>query len=89
MRLSVLDSGHSFKHRALLGFIRMVSRKTPADVVKTLADALTKALQDPEVVAWARQADIPLPIVTPAQADRVLHEQIDFFERWKKYLKPS
>ena len=36
MRLSVLDSGHSFKHKALLGFIRMVSRKTPADVVKTL-----------------------------------------------------
>jgi tripartite-type tricarboxylate transporter receptor subunit TctC len=59
------------------------------DIVKILADALTKALQDSEVVAWARQAEIPLPIVTPAQADRVLHEQIDFFERWKKYLKPS
>ena len=61
----------------------------PADIVNTLADALAKAMQDPEVVAWARQSEIPLAITTPAQAARVLHEQIDFFERWKKYLKPS
>jgi hypothetical protein len=36
MRLAILDSGHAFKHKALLGFIKMVSRKPAPDVVKTL-----------------------------------------------------
>jgi tripartite-type tricarboxylate transporter receptor subunit TctC len=63
--------------------------RLPADIVNILSDALSKAMQDPEVVAWARRSDVPLAITSPAQADRVLHEQIDFFERWKRYLKPS
>jgi len=36
MRLSVLDHGHSFKKKALLGFIKLVSRRPAPDVVKTL-----------------------------------------------------
>src|SRR5581483_10620298 len=61
----------------------------PPAIVETLAGALTKAMKDPDVVAWAREADVPLAAETPAEATRVLHEQIDFFERWKKYLKPG
>ena len=61
----------------------------PSDIVKVLADALQKALKDPEVVAWARKFEVPLLIETPAEATRVLHEQVDFFERWKKFLKPG
>lgn len=36
MRLEVLDRGHTFGRKALLGFIKMVSRMPVADVVKTL-----------------------------------------------------
>jgi len=61
----------------------------PTGIVKILADALDKAMKDPEVVQWARRSDVPLASETPAQAERVLHEQIDFFERWKKFLKPG
>jgi tripartite-type tricarboxylate transporter receptor subunit TctC len=61
----------------------------PPAIVKILADALEKAMKDPEVVQWARRSDVPLASETPAQAERVLHEQIDFFERWKKFLKPG
>jgi tripartite-type tricarboxylate transporter receptor subunit TctC len=61
----------------------------PPAIVKTLADALEKAMKDPEVVEWARRSEVPLTSETPLQADRVLHEQIDFFERWKRFLKPG
>ncbi len=36
MRLSKLDHGHSFGVRWFLRFVRLVSRKEPPDVVKTL-----------------------------------------------------
>ena len=61
----------------------------PPDIMRILSEALAKAVKDPEVVEWARKSDMPLALETPAQADRLLHEQIDFFERWKKYLKPG
>ncbi|MCE9578688.1 MAG: hypothetical protein K8W52_36520 [Deltaproteobacteria bacterium] len=36
MRLAKVSHGHTFKKRMLLRFIRLVSRKEPPDVVKTL-----------------------------------------------------
>ncbi len=36
MRLAILDSGHAFKAKVLLGFIKLVSRREPPDVIKTL-----------------------------------------------------
>ncbi|MDB4960299.1 MAG: hypothetical protein JWP01_298 [Myxococcales bacterium] len=36
MRLAVLDDGHRLRHKALLRFIGVVSRKPPPDVIKTL-----------------------------------------------------
>lgn len=36
MRLSVLDHGHKLKTKAFLGFIKLVSRRPPPDVIKTL-----------------------------------------------------
>jgi tripartite-type tricarboxylate transporter receptor subunit TctC len=62
---------------------------TEPSIIKILGDALDKALRDPELIEWARHSDVPIAIETPAQTERVLHEQIDFFERWKKYLKPG
>ena len=36
MRLAVLDRGHAFRAKVLLGFIKLVSRRDPPDVIKTL-----------------------------------------------------
>ena len=36
MRLRILERGHRWGARAFLGFVRLASRKEPADVVKTL-----------------------------------------------------
>ena len=36
MRLAILDSGHSFGTKALLAFIRLVSRQPVPDVVKLM-----------------------------------------------------
>ena len=36
MRLAVLDSGHKLPAKALFGFIRLVSRRPPPDVIKLL-----------------------------------------------------
>ena len=36
MRLATFEGGHSFKHRALLAFIRTVSRQRVPDVVRLL-----------------------------------------------------
>jgi hypothetical protein len=36
VRLAILDRGHRFGTRFFLRFVRLVSRKEPADVVKTL-----------------------------------------------------
>jgi len=53
VRLSILDHGHSFKKKALLGFIKLVSRRPPPDVVKTLlyrgdffGDHMSKVFQE-------------------------------------------
>jgi len=36
MRLDILDHGHGWKQKALLRFIKLVSRMAPPDVLKTL-----------------------------------------------------
>lgn len=58
----------------------------PNDIRDTLSAALIKAMADPAVVAWARQADVTLQSETAAQASRILADQEKFFQKWKKYL---
>ncbi len=36
MRLAVLDHGHGLKGKALLAFIKLVSKRPPPDVIKLL-----------------------------------------------------
>lgn len=60
--------------------------RLPADVKGTLATALAKAMAEPQVVAWAKKADIELSPKTPDQAVAILHDQAKFFAKWKKYL---
>jgi tripartite-type tricarboxylate transporter receptor subunit TctC len=58
----------------------------PNDIRDTLSSALIKALADPAVVAWAKQADVELRPETAAQAAQILADQEQFFQKWKKYL---
>jgi tripartite-type tricarboxylate transporter receptor subunit TctC len=59
---------------------------TPADIQNVLSAALSKALADPKVVAWAKQNDILMRSKTPAEAAALVARQRDFFERWKRIL---
>lgn len=59
----------------------------PAEIMDALAAALTKALADPEVAAWARKTDAGLDPETPVQAAATLHAEIAFYDKWKPYLK--
>jgi tripartite-type tricarboxylate transporter receptor subunit TctC len=61
----------------------------PAEIKAALADALGKALGDPQIVDWAKQADINLACETPDQAAATLTDQEKFFAKWKTYLVPS
>ncbi len=61
-----------------------------APEVKTaLATALGQALADPQVVDWAKKADINLGSETPEQAAATLADQAKFFDKWKPYLVPG
>lgn len=61
----------------------------PPDVKAVLADALTKALSDPEVKAWAEKADAGIAPESPEQAAATLEQQLAFYDKWKPYLKPA
>jgi tripartite-type tricarboxylate transporter receptor subunit TctC len=58
----------------------------PADVKKTLSEALAKALADPKVVAWAKENDIIMRSKTPEEAAALVERQRVFFDKWKPYL---
>ena len=60
----------------------------PADIKAVLASALSKALADPAVVAWAKKATATSP-ETPDRRPQILADQVAFFEKWKPYLKAS
>ena len=61
----------------------------PADIKAALADALWKALGDPQIVDWAKQADINLARETPDHAAATLADQATFFAKWKNVLVPG
>lgn len=61
----------------------------PVNLKTVLADALWKALGDPQVVDWAKKADINLGRETPAQAAATLADQAKFFAKWKQVLAPG
>jgi tripartite-type tricarboxylate transporter receptor subunit TctC len=61
----------------------------PADIKAALANALWQALGDPQIVDWAKQADINLARATPDHAAATLADQAKFFDKWKSVLTPS
>jgi len=61
----------------------------PAEIKTILADALQKSVADPETVAWAKKSDSELSWASPDQAAKILADQSQFFQKWKKYLVPT
>ncbi len=58
----------------------------PADVTTILADALTKALTNPEMVAWAKNNGANLEPATPEATKKMLAGQTEFINKWKDVL---
>ena len=58
----------------------------PTQVQSILADALQKAISDPQVVAWAEKAGVEIQSETPEEAAATVRDQAAFFDKWKKVL---
>jgi tripartite-type tricarboxylate transporter receptor subunit TctC len=58
----------------------------PARIQVILADALARAMKDPQVVAWAAKAGIDIKSETPDEAAAIVRDQAGFFDKWKKIL---
>ena len=59
----------------------------PAELQNILSDRARPALQDPKVVAWAKEIqDIIMQSKTPAEAAALVERQRAFLDRWKKLL---
>lgn len=73
---------------ALITLERLVAAPPglPDEVKAALADTLWHALSDPQMVDWAKQADINLARETPDQAAATLADQANFFAKWKSVL---
>ena len=58
----------------------------PADVKAILIDALDKAVRDPAVAAWAKDAGHPWVPQPAGNGEAVMQVQSAFFEKWKSVL---
>lgn len=61
----------------------------PVDIKATLATALNKALTDPDILAWAKKADVRLQPRSPEETAKVLADQQRFYDKWKSVLTAS
>jgi tripartite-type tricarboxylate transporter receptor subunit TctC len=61
----------------------------PADIKKTLVDAIDKAVNDPTVVSLTEAAGIGLALQSPDEVAADVRSQANFFTKWKKYLAPN
>ena len=58
----------------------------PARTQTILADALAKAMKDPQVLAWAKKAGVDVKAESPDEAAAIVRDQAAFFDKWKKIL---
>jgi len=58
----------------------------PPRIQMILADALQKAIKDPQVIAWAEKTDVEVQSETPEEAAAIVRDQAAFFDKWKKVL---
>jgi tripartite-type tricarboxylate transporter receptor subunit TctC len=58
----------------------------PTRIQTILADALQKAIHDPQVLAWAEKTGVEVQSETPEEAAGIVRDQAEFFNKWKKVL---
>jgi tripartite-type tricarboxylate transporter receptor subunit TctC len=58
----------------------------PTRIQTILADALEKAINDPQVLAWAEKAGVEVQSETPEEAAAIVRDQVAFFNKWKRVL---
>lgn len=58
----------------------------PAEIQNILAGAFAQALNDPAVLQWTRENDLPMPSRTPDEVAALVARQGAFFDRWKDIL---
>jgi tripartite-type tricarboxylate transporter receptor subunit TctC len=61
----------------------------PAEVKKTLVDAIDKAMNDETVLSLSQKAGLGLALQSPDAVAEDLRSQAGFFAKWKKYLVPN
>jgi tripartite-type tricarboxylate transporter receptor subunit TctC len=65
--------------------------KTPPELVRTMSQAMAKAIEDPALVAEAKKAKMDLNFVAGEQAIKVMNEMLsqpkDIVDEFRKYVK--
>ncbi len=56
------------------------------EIVATLSTALTKAMKDPMVLAWAKTTGASLDPMTSEETTKIIRDQSSFMARWKALL---
>jgi len=59
----------------------------PKDVENVLSNAVWKALQDPEFLAWAEKAQYPVSPMNEKEIKQEVRETVKNFEKYMDYIK--
>jgi tripartite-type tricarboxylate transporter receptor subunit TctC len=81
------DVGHPELANLSLNRVFAAPPGLPAAVRSRLVDAVQKALNDPELAAWAAKANFPLDKKTPEETQRLYSEQRAFLTKYREMLK--
>jgi tripartite-type tricarboxylate transporter receptor subunit TctC len=81
------DVGHPELANLSLNRVFAAPPGLPAAVRDRLVDAVQKALNDPELAAWAAKANFPLDRKTPEETQRLYSEQRVFLTKYRQMLK--
>ena len=84
---TVAEAG--FKNLAVLGVPRLFAGPPglPKDRVKFLEEALLKALKDPELIAWSKQAKRPLTAIDSQTAVELVKDSGEIYQQYVPLLK--
>jgi tripartite-type tricarboxylate transporter receptor subunit TctC len=81
------DVGHPELAGLSLNRVFAAPPDLPEDVRTKLVDVMQKALNDPELAAWAAKTNFPLDTGTPGETRRLYSEQRLFLTKYRHMLK--
>lgn len=83
------DVGHPELANLSLNRVFAAPPGVPDGVRTRLVEVVQKALNDPELAAWAAKANFPLDVGTPEQTQKLYSDQKIFLTRYRHLLKPE